>query len=98
MTKFTGTGIIQDAAEGAIVFGVLVFGLVDGLDDVWIFGGVFADDVSGVIRGGIVMDYSFKFEIRFLHDKALQTLANVRLMVVSKSFDAHHGGTSIHYL
>ena len=98
MTKFTGAGGIHNSADGTIVFGVLVFGFVDRFDDVWVFGGVFADDVGSVVGGGIIVDYGFEFEVRFLHDKAFQTLANVRLMVVGNATDAHHGSISIHFL
>lgn len=51
-----------------------------------------------MVSGSIVMDYGFKFEVCFLHDKAFQTLANIRLVVVSDKADAHQGDISIHCL
>ncbi len=49
-----------------------------------------------MVSGSIVMDYGFKFEVCLLHDKAFQTLSDVRLMVVGSAANAHHRGISIH--
>ena len=87
-----GTGVdgsIHDAADGAVVFAVLVFGLVDGLDDVGVFLGVFTDDGGGAVGRGVVVDYGLKGEGRLLHHKAVQALTQERLMVINRTTDGN---------
>ena len=85
-----GTGVhgsVHDAANGAVVLAILVFGLVDGFDDVGVFLGVFADDGGGAVGRGVVMDDGLEGESRLLHHEAVQALAQERLMVINRTTD-----------
>ena len=69
------------------MFAVLIFGLVDGLDDVGVFLGVFADDGGRTIGRGVVMNDGLKRESGLLHHEAVQALAQERLMVINRTTD-----------
>ena len=69
-----GTGVdggVHFPCNCTVVLAVLVFGLVDGLDDVRVLLGVFADDGGGAVRRGIVMDDGLEGERRLLHHEAV---------------------------
>ena len=88
MGNVFGTGVdgsIHDAEYGSVVFAMLVFGLVDGLDDVRVFLGVFADDGGGAVRRGVVMDDGLKGEGRLLHHKAVQALPQIRFVIINQT-------------
>ena len=83
-----GTGVdscVNNAAYGAVVFAVLIFGLVDGLDDVGVFLGVFADDGGGAIGRGIVVNDGLEGEGRLLHQKAVHALSQKRLVIINRA-------------
>ena len=85
-----GTGVdggVHFPCNCTVVLAVLVLGLVDGLDDVGVFLGVFADDGGGAVGRGVVVDYGLKGEGRLLHHKAVQALPQIRLMVINRTTD-----------
>ena len=66
---------------------VLVFGLVDGFDDVGVFLGILTDNGSRPIGRSIIMYDSLKREIGLLHYKAVQALPQVWLMIINKALN-----------
>ena len=66
---------------------VLVFGLVDGFDDVGVFLGILTDDGSRPVGRGIVVDDSLEGEVGLLHYKAVQALPQVWLMIINKALN-----------
>ena len=67
-------GGTHDVAYRVTWFAVLVLGLVDGLDDVGVALGILADDGSGAVGRGIVVDDSLEWEGGLLHHKAVKAL------------------------
>ena len=80
-------GSIHYLGEGAVFFRVLVLGFVDGMDDVGVLGSILADDVGGVVGGGIIVDDSHEREVGLLHDKTFETFTKIGLVVVDEAVD-----------
>ena len=89
-------GGVHYLAQGAISLSPLVLCFVDGMDDVWVLGGILADDVGGVVGGGIIMYNSHKRKIRLLHDKAFETFTKIGLVVVDEALDGDFYIISFH--
>jgi hypothetical protein len=66
----------------------LIFGLVDGLDEVRIPALVLANNVRCVVGGSIIVDQYLDRKGCFLHEKAFKTVPNEALMVVSQAVNA----------
>ena len=82
-------GAVHHARHRAVSFGVLVFGLVKGLDDVGVAGGVFADDVGGAVGRGVVVDDGHEREVGLLHHEPFEGVADIGLVVVGDAADGH---------
>ena len=82
-------GIIHHYRHRAVSFGVLVLGFVDGLDDVGVFGGVFADDVGGAVGGSVVMDDGHEREVGLLHHESFERVADIGLVIVGDTADCY---------
>lgn len=76
---------------------MLVFSLVDGLYDVGVLCGVFADYGRAAVCGGVVVHDGLEAEVCLLHHEAVKALAQVGLVVVNEAFDGYKGLFVVHF-
>jgi hypothetical protein len=87
-----GTGVdgsIHDAEYGSVVFAMLVFGLVDGFDDVRELLSILADDGGGAVRRGVVVNDGLEGEGRLLHHESVQALTQERLVIIDQTLNGN---------
>ena len=72
----TGAGVVEyDVHLASIASGVLVFGFVEGEDDVGVLSGVLSDDGVGAVGGGVVVYEYLDGEGGLLGKESLETVA-----------------------
>ena len=85
---FSRSKRVHYSGKRAVVFGPLIFGFNVGLDDFWIFGGVFANDFASPVAGGIVMGDDFKGKVGFLNQESFEALGDELFLIERRATDA----------
>ena len=78
---------IQHLQTQILPLGIEIHGLIKGTDQLGIFCGVFAHDLRRRVGRGVVVDENLNGEVHLLHEKALQRVAEVILMIIGQTAD-----------
>ena len=70
-----------------LALGIEVHRLVKGADQVGILRFIFTHDLRRTVGGGVVIDEDLDGEVHFLHEEALQRVAEIILMIIGQTAD-----------
>jgi len=57
---------------------------------------VFTDDICGLVGTGIIVNDCYELEVRLLHYKTVQTIADIWLVIVCKAMNSYKYIVIIH--